>query len=341
MNRSVIYTLICIFLYTSICSANSYLRFKSGKPQLSLRYRYGHYKIWTNYFKKWKNFKVHLGNARKYKPLVQSILKRHGIPIDLHYLALIESGYNIHIKSRANAVGPWQFIASTARRYGLRVDKYVDERRNIHKSTEAAAQYLKDLYNIFGDWNLALCAFNAGEYRIINAIRKGNTRDYIKLSKKRLIPKETILYIPKLVAAYNLDKRFTPKINNISKIKEARRFFDTKVVKLRYSFNAIKLAKKLGISYTTFRKYNPDLKRVYIKNSRRRPIRIILPRNRYRNLANKDKNNKRHYKYIVKKGDNLSLIAKKFKISVKSLIAYNDLDSSKIFPLQAIIIPKR
>src|SRR5690606_20591107 len=92
-------------------------------------------------------------------------------------------------------------------RYGLRVDKSVDERQNIHKATAAAARYFRDLYNIFGSWELALCAYNAGEYRIIGAIRKGNTRDYRELVKKGLLPKETIYYIPKVVAAKTIAKK--------------------------------------------------------------------------------------------------------------------------------------
>ena len=145
-------------------------------------------------------------NGEKYRPIVTRIFKKHGLPVDLFYVGLIESGFNSHIRSHADAVGPWQFIKGTATRYGLRVDRHVDERRNIHKATEAAAGYFKDLYNIFGSWELALCAYNAGEYRIINAIRRGNTRDYRELVRKKLIPKETIYYVPKVAAARYLSK---------------------------------------------------------------------------------------------------------------------------------------
>ena len=170
---------------------------------LELDYKQSHFDFWVKYFSKREKarFLRHSNNGAKYRNVINKILKSHGLPQELFFVGLIESGYNTRIKSHASAVGPWQFIKGTAKRYGLRVDGYVDERYNIIKSTEAAASYFKDLYNIFGSWELALCAYNAGEYRIINAIRRGNTRSYKELVKKKLIPKETIYYVPKVAAA--------------------------------------------------------------------------------------------------------------------------------------------
>ena len=218
--------------------------------QLDLNYKKKHYNFWVNYFTKREKarFQRHMLNGDKYSKLVRSIIRSHNLPEDLYYVGLIESGYNTHIRSHASAVGPWQFIKGTATRYGMRVDRYVDERRNVIKSTHAAAKYFKDLYNIFGSWELALCAYNAGEYRIINAIRKGNTRDYRKLVQKNLIPKETIYYIPKVAAAIYLDENrrkygFTTGQAN-------QDLLNAEEVKLTDTFSLKKLSKDINLSFS-------------------------------------------------------------------------------------------
>lgn len=123
-----------------------------------LDYKEKHYKFWLNYFtnREEARFKRHVKNGLKFKKVVERIFEEEGLPKDLFYVGLIESGYNTHIRSHASAVGPWQFIKGTAKRYNLIVDSELDERRNIFKSTRAAANYFKDLYNIFGSWELAL-----------------------------------------------------------------------------------------------------------------------------------------------------------------------------------------
>ncbi|TDJ06041.1 MAG: lytic transglycosylase, partial [Deltaproteobacteria bacterium] len=127
---------------------------------LGLRYYQGHYKYWKKYFstKRKKGFLRFLRNGARFKNIIENIFQVNGLPKELYYVGLIESGYYLKAKSVANAVGPWQFIKGTGKRYGLRIDRYVDERKSIFKSTWAAAQYFKDLYNIFGSWELALCA---------------------------------------------------------------------------------------------------------------------------------------------------------------------------------------
>ena len=127
---------------------------------------------------------------------------REGLPEDLVYLAMIESGFTPHAVSWANAVGPWQFISDTGRRYSLRIDKWIDERRDPIKSTVAAALYLKELYSLFNnDWYLAAAGYNAGENKILRAIGKYNTRDFWEMSKGSYLKRETKEYVPKLLAA--------------------------------------------------------------------------------------------------------------------------------------------
>ncbi len=148
-------------------------------------------KIFTNWLKR----------SRRYVPMIKEILRDQGLPEDLIYLAMIESGFNPKAYSPMKACGPWQFIYETGGRYGLRVNHWVDERRDPQKSTLAAALYLKDLFNQFGNWYLAAAGFNAGEKRIERAVEKHETSDFWELSRYNTLPKETREYIPRLLAA--------------------------------------------------------------------------------------------------------------------------------------------
>lgn len=158
---------------------------------------------WIEYFtvKDRERFQRFLERGEKYKPMVMAALKDQGIPTELYYQAMIESGFAVHATSSAKAVGIWQFIKGTGRRYGLRIDSYVDERRDPMRSTIAAALYLKDLNNVFQSWYLAMASYNAGEGRILGAIMRGKTRDFWELAQEKALPQETMHYIPKFLAA--------------------------------------------------------------------------------------------------------------------------------------------
>ena len=329
------------------------------KRELVLQYKQKHYRHWLKYFagKNKKRFLRQLRNGDKYREIVRTVFKKHGLPEDLFYVGLIESGFYTHARSHASAVGPWQFIRGTGKRYKLRIDRHVDERRSIYKSTEAAAQYFKDLYNIFGSWELALCAYNAGEYRIINAIRKGNTRNYKELVRKRLIPRETIFYIPKVVAARHLDKKWKRRLDK----KKQNFYTNVDFLKLERTLNVAKIAKNIGVSWKTIKKLNPDLNSYWIR-PRRRGFVLYLPKvkkqiaiNHLKSLGyrvrkhfvKKERSNyKRRYtkrsrvkRYRVRRGDNLSKIAKKFDTTVRRIKKKNRLRSGKILAGQRLRIP--
>lgn len=324
---------------------------KTVNSNLDLKYPQKLFDFWVHYFTKRdkKRFQRHLNNAFMYKDEVQKILREMNVPEDLFYVGLIESGYNMKIRSRANAVGPWQFIKGTGKRYGLRIDRYVDERKNLHKATRAAARYFRDLYNIFGSWNLALCAYNAGEYGIIRTIRKGKTRDYLKLVKKKLLPKETIYYVPKLAAAKYL-------LNNYKKYgyKRPKKKINTRVaLNLKRSFNVSSLAKALKTTTTHLKKLNPDFKRDYIRVYRKghkvyldeklhkrsasvskltlSPVRKVATRKRTKTI----KRNKAKF-HRVKRGESLWSISKKYGLSIKGLISLNKLKKKRIYVNQKL-----
>jgi membrane-bound lytic murein transglycosylase D len=141
-----------------------------------------------------------LTRSGRYLPMILDVFKQKGLPEELVFTAMIESGFNPVAVSRAGAKGLWQFMAPTARRYGLRVDRWLDERLDPEKSTVAAANYLKDLYTIFGSWELVQAAYNAGEMKVLRAIQGTGTRDFWSLTRSRLLRDETKNFVPAIHA---------------------------------------------------------------------------------------------------------------------------------------------
>lgn len=176
-------------------------------------------KKWVYYFtqKNSRNFITTLERGFPYQEAIAKILCQYDLPPDLYYLALIESGFNPTIKSSANAVGFWQFMAGTGKRFGLNIDSHVDERRDPIRATEAAAKYLSSLHKVFNSWPLALAAYNAGENRVMNAIINYNTRDFWKLSEYSALPRETRQYVPKILAAIIVASKLNQPKTEIAK----------------------------------------------------------------------------------------------------------------------------
>jgi len=311
-------------------------------------------KFWTHYFTKREKarFERYLVNGEKYRPLIEKTFEDYGLPKELYYVGLIESGYNVSARSSASAVGPWQFIKATGKRYGLTIKFGVDERQSIVKSTKAAALFFQDLYNIFGSWELALSAYNAGEYGVIRRIRSANTRDFYKLSRMKKLPKETRQYVPKVLAAMNIVKN--AKHYNVKVPKYSFDLFsNTKFIVLKDSVSLNNLSKKTGHSVSNIKKLNRDLtigKTPYI---RRNGYKILLPNANYahikqltlekgsgRKTASSSSNSRLSNKtHKVKSGENLSSISRKYNVKIATLKMANNLRSSKIFKGQRIKIP--
>lgn len=151
-------------------------------------------------------FRNWLEKSTKYMPLIQHELKNAGLPVDLAYMVMIESGFSSTAVSTADAVGPWQFIESTGKNYGLNKNWWLDERRDIKKSTLAAIKYLKDLKREFGSWYLVAASYNMGENGLRRNIMKYRTNDYWELVKYNALPQETQDYVPKILAAMMIAK---------------------------------------------------------------------------------------------------------------------------------------
>ena len=145
-----------------------------------------------------------LGRSQAYEEMMKKILREKNLPEELFYLALIESGFNPHAFSRAKASGIWQFVTKTAKRFGLKVDKWIDERRDPEKSTYAAAAYLKNLYGMFNNWDLAAASYNAGEGKVLRAMKSAKSQDFWEISQHRYLRKETKEYVPMFLAAVTI-----------------------------------------------------------------------------------------------------------------------------------------
>ncbi|HEY8272396.1 MAG TPA: lytic transglycosylase domain-containing protein [Pseudobdellovibrionaceae bacterium] len=163
---------------------------------------------WVHYYQsrgqKW--FREWLARSSKFMPFIQTELQRANLPMDLAFMVMIESGFSASAVSEAEAVGPWQFIAPTGSRYGLQKNWWLDERRDLKKSTLAAIRYLRELHEEFGSWYLVAASYNMGEAGLRRQIKKYQTKDFWTLVQKGALPEETQEYVPKILAAMLIAK---------------------------------------------------------------------------------------------------------------------------------------
>ena len=288
-----------------------------------------------------EKFSLWLSRSTKYIEKMKEILVEKGLPEDLVYLPLIESGFNVNARSRAKAVGPWQFIESTAKRYGLIVDWWRDERKDPIKSTVAAANYLKDLYKMFGDWSLALAAYNAGEGRIYKAMNRVAENDYWMLLNTKYLPRETKNYVPKYIAAITIAKQ--PESFGFNNIKEHETInYEEVVIPSPTDIDII--AKCAQVDVSIIKELNPELKRWSTPMNVKEYI-IRIPEGKKEDfLSNFEKiqPEKRfsHDTYVTKKGDTVYKIAKKTGFSPTVLYEMNGNEVFKnLKPETKIMIP--
>lgn len=268
-----------------------------------------------------------------YRPLVEEIFLEVGLPKELIYLSLVESGFNPRAYSRARASGPWQFIKSTGRLYGLSVNWYVDERRDPIKSTVAAAVHLRDLYDTFGSWPLALAAYNAGAGKISRAIKKTGTRDFWRIARTRYIRRETRQYVPRFMAAMIIATR--PSLFGFHAHSQTVHQYDE--IRMDKSIHLRSVAKETGISFDELRRLNPELRRS-VTPPGREGYYLKVPVGTSGSVEQAKSRMKTWTKpappartwYRVRRGDSLSVIAHRFGTSVRQLRNLNDLSGSLI-----------
>ncbi|MGA2106204.1 MAG: lytic transglycosylase domain-containing protein [Syntrophorhabdales bacterium] len=218
-------------------------------------------------FAKW------LVRARKYEPMIRDILRKNGLPEDLVYLAMIESGFNMKACSRVRAMGPWQFMDETGREYGLRVDYWVDERYDLEKSTVAAASYLKKLFDEFGCWYLVAASYNGGENKVRRAIEDHRTRDFWRLREYNALPRETQEYVPQLIAAALIAKE--PRRYGFDDTRPSPVYRLTKV-SVPGGLPLMDIAHASSVDLADLRALNPELLQ-WITPPDRKSYQIVLP----------------------------------------------------------------
>jgi membrane-bound lytic murein transglycosylase D len=213
---------------------------------------------WMNHYQtKGKNwFRGWLEKSTKYMPFIQAELRQHGMPADLGYMVMIESGFDPYARSSANAVGPWQFMQATGATYGLRTNWWIDERKDFKKATLAAIRYMKDLHQEFGSWYLVAASYNMGENGLRRKVIRHRTRDFWALSKMGALPQETTDYVPKILAAILIAK--SPSLYGFGNLTRMQAFqFETAYMPGGTDLNA--LADKLGVTRKSLRDLNSEL----------------------------------------------------------------------------------
>ncbi len=319
-----------------------------------------------------------LKRANYFMPMVRKIFRQEGLPEELVYLAIIESGFNPFATSSANAAGIWQFIPSTGRRFGLRIDNYVDERRDPYKSTIAAAKYLKTLYSMFGSWELAIAAYNCGEKCVAKRLESSSVASFSDI--KDILPSQTKEYVPRFFAIllivndpekYGLDVKtniydvvnFTAdrKINLNSLAQEKKIDYDilkfyNAHLKKDIAFEGINInLPKLDYAATFDRRFittqpiakNKTSKNRYLAKTSNpepstEPAQTIVSQTHEKpeivKTSYKPSSNEENV-YIVQKGDTLSSIARKFGVSIDVLRNLNNLEDNNIKVGQELLIP--
>ncbi len=287
-------------------------------------------------------FQNWLDQSLPYMPLIKTIFREEGLPEDLAFLPLIESGFNVNARSRAKATGMWQFMAATGADYGLRVNGRIDERRDPVKSTRAAARHLKDLYETFGSWPLALASYNAGSGKIRRTLDNSGSSTFWEIGQSRALAAETKNYIPKFMAAMIIARN--PETFGFTFMEVPAFQYD--LLEVPAGMDVSTISKQSGISLQLIRSINPELKGNITPLSEPRYV-LRLPKGIgdvfIENFEGLLPDKRVVYKgYKVRKGDHLTMIAKKFNTTLSSIREVNKLKrKSRIVSGNTILVPVR
>ena len=333
------------------------------KSPFHIEYNQGLENIIKSFLKNRKrSFERLMAVSEFYFPLFEEAFDKQNVPLEIKYLAVVESALNPKAVSRVGATGLWQFMYQTGKQYGLKIDSYVDERSDPLKATEAAAQYMKNMYAIFGDWDLVLASYNSGPGNVAKAIRRsGGQQNYWNIRKN--LPKETQGYLPAFLATMYIYEYH--KEHGIKPEKAPIKQFATDTVMIKRQMSFKQISELIDIPVAQLQILNPSYKlnvvpayndqthflrlpqdkmavftsnesKIYAyvdreANLRERPFQIVRPIvtqdsvNTFQRLAQA----KVRY-YRVKRGDNLSTIAQKYDVAVDDLKKWNNIRGNKV-----------
>ncbi|RZJ58627.1 MAG: LysM peptidoglycan-binding domain-containing protein, partial [Flavobacterium sp.] len=308
-----------------------------------------------------------------YFPMFEEYLAKYNVPLEIKYLAVVESALNTRAKSRVGATGLWQFMYPTGKQYNLEVNSYVDERSDPLKATEAACQYLTSLYNMFGDWDLVLASYNAGPGNVTKAIRRsGSYKNYWNIRKN--LPQETQGYVPAFLATMYIYEY--SKEHGIKPKKAPLTYFETDTIMVKRQMSFRQLAQVLDVPVSQLQFLNPIYKLdvipyttqkahylrlpkekiglftnnesaiyAYIDHEdskRERPVYNVVekPKQAYASTSYKKKKSTSADSYVAKRGDNLGAISNKYGVSVADLKKWNKIKGNNLMAGQRLRIEK-
>ena len=268
--------------------------------------------------------------ANRYFPHIEKILKNNSLPDDLKYIAVAESSLRPLARSNKGAVGYWQFIESTGTKYGMAINNDIDERRNFFTSTEAAVNYLKDLYAMFGSWTLAAAAYNMGEEGLKTEILIQKVNNYYQLD----LYQETQRYVFRILVAKLIisnPEKYGYRLHQSDLYKPIE--FDRVEISANQPVPLHIIAQAAKTYFKAIKDLNPHIKNYYLPAGK---YELMVPKGaamgfpeRYENLLSQWLAERNEHIYIVQKGDNLSVIAERFNVPVKAIMIWNDITNGK------------
>ncbi|MBN2371513.1 MAG: transglycosylase SLT domain-containing protein [Vicinamibacteria bacterium] len=292
----------------------------------------------------WNDFVAGYRRSGQYRPMILAKLNAAGLPSQLSWLPLVESCFKVRALSRAGAFGLWQFIASTGLRYGLSRDRWIDERLDPEKSTDAAIAYLADLHGLFGDWSKALAAYNCGEARVLRLQGRSSDRYFDFWDLYEHLPRETRRYVPRLIAALLIIEN--PGKHGVSLPEPLAPTDGWTHVRVERSIALDRLDQALGLEQGTLRALNPELRH---GSTPRRAYDLKVPADRSESVAAHVSRlpewsppAPRHAVHRVRRGETLSQIARRYRTNVTAIMRLNRVRSAnRIWPGQRLRIPLR
>ncbi|WP_200763897.1 lytic transglycosylase domain-containing protein [Nitrosophilus alvini] len=342
--------LISVYMFASLDFSNRYQKEVEILNSLDIDPRFLNdpefMKIQNEFLEKYrkKHFFKTIDNAFIYIPTIKRLINEAGIPQVFLFMAMAESNFSPHAYSNKKATGVWQFMPATAKKFGLKIDDYVDERKDPIKSTKAAIKYLKHLHNLFGKWYLAALAYNTGEGRVKRAIKKAGTDELSVLidPKKRYLPRESRRYLRKIVALALMagNTEFMLK-DDFDYILNRGSAYSLAIVEATGGDLLRDIARSIKMDHKELKKLNAHLKYDFVPPYSKK-YNIYIP---YIKLADFKENYRPSNKekvfivYKVKKGDTLSKIGKRYGVSYKIIKDFNDLKSHILRINQKLVIP--